>query len=264
MDRSAEIEGLAEYVAQEHWEDDRVDPVDIAKSCGMTFSFGHYANCFDGYLECRQRRFHIYIDLDSNGSANAPRARFSFAHELGHYFLDWHRCALEQGVPPHGSRADFVSPVTVEREADSFAANLLLPRSRIRQAAAKTIDAKEVRRLANLFGTSLSATAIRCARLSLAPLIVMRWRAGRRAWCWSSQGYEGRTGNRGLWELEQIPGGSPTREALSRGVDIQPRGTTLATWFPRIRAGSFQDDVLIEECLSLGQYGALTLLRPDW
>jgi hypothetical protein len=103
----------------------------------MTFSFGRYANCFDGYLECRQRKFHVYIDLDSSGSADSPRARFSFAHEVGHYFLDWHRCALELGAPPHGSRADLNFPGIVEREADMFAANLLLPESRIKKAAAK-------------------------------------------------------------------------------------------------------------------------------
>jgi Zn-dependent peptidase ImmA (M78 family) len=264
MDRSGEVEELAEYVAEEHWGTGRVDPLEIARSCGMTFSFGRYANCFDGYLECRQRRFHIYIDLDSSGSSDSPRARFSFAHELGHYFLDWHRCALEQGAPPHGSRADFVSTAAVEREADSFAANLLLPKNRIRKEAAETIDAAEVRRLAARFGTSLSATAIRCARLSLAPLVVMRWREGRRAWCWSSAAYESRTGNRGFRQLDQIPQDSPTRATLAGAVDIEPCGTTLATWFPKIRAGSFEDDVLIEECISLGRYGALTLLRPGW
>jgi len=41
------------------------------------------------------------------------------------------------------------------------------------------------------------------------------------------------------------------------------RGTTLATWFS---CGPFQSsvsEVFIEECLSLGHYGALTILRPD-
>jgi hypothetical protein len=102
------------------------------------------------------------------------------------------------------------------------------------------------------FGTSLSATAMRCARLSLAPLIVMRWYEGRRAWCWSSAGYESRTGNRGFRQLEQIPQDSVTRETLSGAVDLPSRGTTLATWFPKIRAGSYEDDLLVEECLSLG------------
>jgi len=128
MDRSNEIEELAELVAEEHWSSGRVDPVAIATSSGITFNFGHYDDSFDGYLECKSRRFHIYINLDTNKSDEAPRTRFSFAHELGHYFLDWHRCALEHGVPPHGSKADFVSTIVVEREADSFAANLLLPK----------------------------------------------------------------------------------------------------------------------------------------
>jgi len=264
MPRDTEIEDLAEFVAEEYSEADQIEPTEIAKNCGMTFSFGRYANCFDGYLECRQRKFHVYIDLDSSGSADSPRARFSFAHELGHYFLDWHRCALELGAPSHGSRVDFNSPGIVEREADAFAANLLLPESRIKKAAAKSIDAHEIRVLAGRFGTSLSATAMRCARLSLAPLIVMRWYEGRRAWCWSSAGYESRTGNRGFRQLEQIPQDSVTRETLSGAVDLRSRGTTLSTWFPKVRVGSYEDDLLVEECLSLGRYGALTLLRPAW
>jgi Zn-dependent peptidase ImmA (M78 family) len=265
MNRGNEIEELAELVAEEHWSSGRVDPEEVATSSGITFNFGHYEDSFDGYLECRSRRFHIYINLDTSKLADAPRARFSFAHELGHYFLDWHRCALERGVPPHGSKADFVSPIVVEREADSFAANLLLPKNRVRAEASRAITAGEVRRLANRFGASLSATAIRCAKLDLASLIVMRWTAAGRAWCWSSSDMEVKTRNRAFRQVDRIPDGSPTRATLEgkKPESIGVRGTTLSTWFPSIRPGSFEDNILLEECISLGPHGALTLLMPS-
>jgi Zn-dependent peptidase ImmA (M78 family) len=267
MDHSNEIEEIAELVAEEHWKSGRVDPVEIATTSGITFNFGHYDEWFDGYLECKSRRFHIYINLDTNRSADAPRARFSFAHELGHYFLDWHRGALERGVPPHASKADFLSQSVVEREADSFAANLLLPRSRIKKEAARVISADEVRRLADQFGASLSATAIRCARLDLGSLIVMRWTAAGRAWCWSSSDFEDKTRNRAFRQVDRIPDDSTTGMTLAGSGQnteaIGVRGTTLSTWFPSIRAGSSDDDILLEECISLGPHGALTLLRPS-
>jgi Zn-dependent peptidase ImmA (M78 family) len=265
--RDQEVEELACLLAAESEHLGKVDLLGIASAYGITYSFGHYLDYFDGLLECRNRQFHIFLNLDTNRGAESPRARFSFAHELGHYFLDWHRCALDRGVPPHGSRADFESGNLAEREADMFAANLLLPANEMRKVAHRRIDAPEIARLSQHFCTSLSATAIRCARLSLSPLIVMRWTATMRAWCWSSNEFEQRTDNKAFRSIERLPLDSATREtlgcALSKREFIVTKGTTLATWFPNIRAGSSFDDIMIEECISLGPHGALTILRPS-
>jgi Zn-dependent peptidase ImmA (M78 family) len=265
--REVEIEELAALLVAESYCDGAVDLERIASAQEVSFSFGHYRDCFDGLLECRNSAFHIYINIDANRGSRSPRARFSFAHELGHYFLDWHRLALDRGVPPHGSKADFESGDLAEREADMFAAYLLLPAMCVKKAAHHRIDATEIVRLAQLFCTSLSATAIRCAHLDLAPLIVMRWTATARAWCWSSSMFEQRTGNKAFRSIERLPLDSATRETLRGKVreneTITRRGTTLSTWFPGVRAGSSLDDILIEECISLGIHGALTILRPS-
>jgi Zn-dependent peptidase ImmA (M78 family) len=266
MNRDNEIEDLAEFIAKDQRGIGRVDPAAIAAAYDITFNFGHYEDAFDGLLECKASRFHIYVNADSNRGEDSPRARFSFAHELGHYFLDWHRCALERGAPSHGSQSDFESAILVEREADLFAANLLLPREDVRRAAGKHVGADEILRLADAFGTSLSATAIRCAHLNLAPLIVMRWSSSGRVWCWSSERYAQLTGNRSYRALERIPADSVTRQTINHCArnDQSPRkrGTTLATWFPSIWRGSATDEILVEECIGLGRYGALTILRP--
>lgn len=264
MSRHNEIEGLAELVAQDHGRCGRVDPAAIAAAYGISFSFGHYEEAFDGLLECKASRFHIYINVDSNRSKDSPRARFSFAHELGHYFIDWHRCALERGAPPHCSESDFASSISVEREADLFAANLLLPKESVRRAAGKRIGVSEIQKLAEQFGTSLSATAIRCAQLSLVPLIVMRWSASGRMWCWSSENFAQLTGNKAYRALDKIPLDSVTRQTIDTGRELttDARGTTLATWFPWICRGSQADEILLEECVGLGRYGVLTVLRP--
>jgi len=266
--RGEEIEELATLLVAQSYAKDWVDLESIAIAEGITFSFGHYRDYFDGLLECRNNAFHIYINVDTNNGAHSARARFSFAHELGHYFLDWHRAALDRGVPSHGSKADFESGnLAAEREADMFAAHLLLPALQMKKVARHRIDAAEIVRLAELFCTSLSATAIRCAHLDLAPLIVMRWTAMTRAWCWSSSIFEQRTGNKAFRSIERLPPDSVTRQTFignPAGRDtITSKGTTLSTWFPGVRPGSSHDDVLIEECISLGRHGVLTILRPS-
>jgi Zn-dependent peptidase ImmA (M78 family) len=233
---------------------------------GVTFTFGHYEDYFDGLLECRSSRFHVYINLDRHGSVDAARARFSFAHELGHYFLDWHRHALEHGAPSHGSTSDFQSPYTVEREADLFAANLLMPREKLVAVARPKIDAAEILRLASVFGTSLSATAIRCARLDLNPLIVMRWTPQGRKWCWSSSHYQW-LGNKAYKAIDRLVIDSATSRALNYRCDepgdSSSRGSTLSMWFPSVHPGGYKDEIVVEESINLGRYGALTILRPN-
>jgi Zn-dependent peptidase ImmA (M78 family) len=265
MSRNDEIEELAEFVAGEHWHGSQVDPCHVASGSGLTFSFGHYEDYFDGLLECRAHRFHVYLNIDRHGSDCSARMRFSFAHELGHFFLDWHRHALEHGIPAHGSSADFQSSLAIEHEADLFAANLLLPKDKLKAAAHRHIDAAEIQRLAVLFGTSLSATAIRCALLDLSSLIVMGWTAQGRRWCWSSARYRP-FGNKAFKNISALVRDSNTWHALNSPYSTQiaapAKGTTLSAWFPAINAGSLHDDVLLEECICLGRYGALTILRP--
>src|SRR5271157_1307304 len=54
--------------------------------------------------------------------------RFTVAHELGHYFLEGHVQALfGAGQQFHQSESGFTSNDKYEREADSFAASLLMP-----------------------------------------------------------------------------------------------------------------------------------------
>ena len=93
--------------------------------------------------------------------------RFSVAHELGHYFLDGH---IDHVVPTdghHASHAGFVSADPYEREADNFAAGLLMPLNLFCQALVDhEPGVATVEPVARLCGTSLTATAIRYAELT--------------------------------------------------------------------------------------------------
>src|SRR5437773_1792618 len=88
QERRHEIADLAELVAEEYYPSSRVEPFAIALLKGLTVSFGHYEDAFDGLLEHRSGRFHIYCNLERVERRDGPRARFTLAHELGHFYLD--------------------------------------------------------------------------------------------------------------------------------------------------------------------------------
>jgi hypothetical protein len=100
-ERAGEIAEPAHSVADYHFPPDRwIDPEPIVRKLGITLSFGFFGDCFDGMLECRKGRFHIYCNLARVLNSTSGRARFTLGHELGHYFVDLHRIALRSGKAP--------------------------------------------------------------------------------------------------------------------------------------------------------------------
>jgi hypothetical protein len=97
---------------------------------------------------------------------SAGRRRFTLAHEVGHWI-----CHFEQGrVEPKYCRSEEIG-VGVgrarEREANAFAAQLLMPESLVRrEAAALRLN---VHALARRFEVSLPAMRVRLQQLSLLP-----------------------------------------------------------------------------------------------
>lgn len=92
--------------------------------------------------------------------------RFSIAHELGHYFLEGHpEAVIKNGQ--HMSRAGFVSKDRYEREADCFAAALLMPEDLFRaEVRRRDCGLDAIIAISDLAVTSLSATAFRFTELT--------------------------------------------------------------------------------------------------
>jgi len=62
---------------------------------------------------------------------HSPRVRYSFAHELGHYFIDEHRWELlNSGYLAHVPDIPLLSQHIYEKESEFFASCLLMPLSR--------------------------------------------------------------------------------------------------------------------------------------
>src|SRR5690554_2923887 len=97
-----------------------VDPATIADCSDVSYNYGNYRDYFDGVLEYEDGRFHIYLNTHGAFEPSIPRMRFTFAHELGHYFIDEHRNALKKGKSLHTSFYKLQRKNIVELEADFF------------------------------------------------------------------------------------------------------------------------------------------------
>lgn len=261
--RETELSGLAEAVVESHGP--LIDPHAIARAKRLSTSFNDYGTAFDGMLEARRGRFHIYCNLRNVDGPNAPRARFTLAHELGHYFIDEHRWALLSGrSPAHPSVCEYQSKLLIEVEADAFASELLMPWSRFLPASKQAKRGlPAVLDLASSFRTSLTATALRYVRADLFPCVLVKWNPGGYGWKWISKSAWAAGFRKTIKDVERLPRDSPTARVLNSGAPgVVEAGTTMAAWFPFVGASSESNLIFYEQAISLGRFGALTLLFP--
>ena len=263
--RREEIIDLAEGVAGESIP---VDPDRILRSRDdVALAYGSFEDAYDGLIERRDGTFWVYCNLDRTGHSDSPRARFTLAHEAGHYFIDEHRNALLSGrAKPHASRSDYTSSELVEREADLFASHLLMPTTSFSRRMKKAgVGAPAILSLSDLFGASVTSTAIRYVGLVDHFCAVVKWGPEGYGWRWTSQeAWSGRY-HRTIRDASALPRDSATALALrgeSSKTGFIERGTTASMWFDFVRAGGDRDQILIEQAISLGVFGVLTLLFP--
>ena len=267
-ERQAFISDLAEEIWQTYSGERQVFLDGIADAVDVTLSYGDYGDAFDGLLEHRNAAFHIYCNIARGQPYGSPRARFTVAHELGHYFIDEHRNALAAGSPPHFSFTEHPADNPVEAEANLFAANLLMPTKEFLSAI------KEVRKglggiidLASTFAVSIQSTALRHTAISHKPTAIVMFRdAGKPWWDISSelkaQGYN--------WiqrmDRDTIPVDSATGMALRDSAaslgPLHQAGTLASAWFCGIFKGSKYDQMFLETAVRLRSRGVLTFLEP--
>lgn len=120
------------------------------------------------------------ITVDDRKARTPTRIRFSLAHELGHWQHHRGRAFICRSDEIGDRTRGALDP---ERVADGYAADLLLPGYLFRPMAAglKKMSLDGAEQLADAFGTSLTATAIRLVELGPEPaMLVCHGRQGRR------------------------------------------------------------------------------------
>ena len=161
--RKIQINKMAEFIADEFSDGNLTLLNKIANYEDVSFYFDNYEDAFDGMLLFDNKDFHIHLNIDLGNQENSKRGRFTFAHELGHYFLDEHRLGLKFGLlEPHASFHNLNQKSKIEEEADYFSSCLLMPQQKFRrQSGGKEFSIDILMSLSNSFQTSLLATLIR-------------------------------------------------------------------------------------------------------
>lgn len=265
QEREFAIMAQAQRLALVQFPDGRVEPEQIAHRAGVRFRYAAFPEAFDGTLMHSAGEFFIVCN-ERRARRGTPRSRFTFAHELGHYFLAEHRAALASGrIPQHYSLAEFASHLPVEREADLFASNLLMPYSTfLAKAATFPPGLGQITSLAAFYGTSVTATAFRALDGEILP-------APAAVFCWDRDGkLRGRRMSADTyyygWSRRQLVGSVPPESATAAairqsGIASRCANSDCLTWFIEEPQPKQPENLaLTEEVMSLGQYGWLTII----
>lgn len=191
---------------------------------------------------------------------------FSIAHELGHYMLDGHPEHVFRNSGEHASRAGFEATDDIEREADYFAACLLMPKHLCKPLINRSRDGMvAVLHLAEQCKTSLTAAALRYAEIGQLSIGIVQAYQGKVEFCaaYPMQAHVGWA--RPLTRHAKVPAESAThrlsqdRDAILRS-DEDSDSCEAGDWFP----GADRKAGLIEEAIGLGKFGrTLTILTLD-
>jgi len=147
-------------VIAKHWDSTPV-PIDtIIADLGLPLCYKALDDNISGYIERASESYKIVV----NSNHARTRQRFTAAHELGHYI--YHRELLGDGVGDNrayrtegtGRQNSKIRPMH-ERQANSFAANVLMPKHRLSALAGESTV-----KLASMFEVSQETMRIRLGR----------------------------------------------------------------------------------------------------
>lgn len=202
----------------------------------------------------------------SSEHQNMGFENFSVAHELGHYCLPDHPAQILRDGGQHFSRAGFSEgALSIELEADHFAAGLLMPSFLVRQLiTASEVGLDGIRDLAATAEVSLTAAAIRVAQCASLPICIVMSEGSAVRYAFPSEAFKSLGKNIFLRKGTSLPANSTTARfnALSNNI-AQGRQVIgeahLQDWFATDR-----NPVLDEQAVGLGAYGfTLTVLSSD-
>ena len=189
-----------------------------------------------------------------NQNSSKERQRFSIAHELGHWH--WHQgrtldCQIINDTHLRRDKNSFKE----ERQADDFAKSLLMPNYIIRPIvnSYRTLTFYEVGKIAQLFGVSLTAAAIRLVELDIFPCFLVCYGCEGRKWFSMSRSIEKH------WHLRKdLDKESYAFDLLyCNKSDDKPHTIGACAWFANPEASDFE---IKEQSICIGQKTILTLL----
>ena len=142
-------------------------------------------DAFEGML-ARDPDDHAVWGIAYNGKARGERQRFTIAHELGHFIL--HRSQKQSfNCDSQSVHTGIDGLRQIEREADEFASNLLMPGDLLREwISNQRIDLHVLSAIAKRFQVSFEALCIRFIKLTKQRAILVYWDNGFVKYEWRS------------------------------------------------------------------------------
>lgn len=184
--------------------------------------------------------------------SNLRRKRFSLAHELGHW--NYHRgrsfeCRVDDWVEGYTSK-----PVE-EREADTYASELLMPKYMFDPLARKlkrpTFDG--VKELSEKFNTSITATAIRLVNINVWPLILVCHSKTGLVWFNRSKDVP----ERWFPQKELSSDSMAFDQVFGNEERVRAQKATADTWFNNREAERYE---IVEDAMRISNNQVLSLL----
>lgn len=171
------------------------------------------------------------------------RKRFTLAHEIGHYLLPNQQEALRPCVP---TEIESWSPQNAgyEIDANSFAAEVLMPRERLAGTLREAPSFAAARRIAAELGTSLTASSVRLVELSSFRAALVVSRDGRAEWYRASVEF-GRAVRIGVADERTGPAGYFLQRILPQGVQETPADAWLYDTNLKKRASVWEESVAL-------------------
>jgi Zn-dependent peptidase ImmA (M78 family) len=223
-----------------------IDIEAIAEDCGATIRYRSLSSCAARIMGYKNRAI---ITIDDH--TPRPRQRFSAGHELGHWMRDRGQVSFQC------TNASFVrewSTENPETRANRFASDILLPPRMFRpRLHGLPVTFDSVRQLADIFSTSLTATAIRLVEYGELPAILVCNGVRKREWYVLNGEVKGK-----IW-LENRPLPGSIAEALLRGdqSDSTPREVRSDTWLDQRNAANYW---IHEDSIGVSDGSVLSLL----
>lgn len=257
---NVKLERLADEIRSAMHAEIPIDPIVIAKEEGIVLGAGQFGEGFTGRIEFHPEHGKFVLFYPEAG--NPRRIRFSLAHELGHYYIEEHRRLLVGGKS-HNSSAGFICDDRLEREADLFAAALLIPRRYIESKSRSLgfMTLARIIKMADDCNASITCAAIRYAQCTEEACAVVLSQDGTVLYGIASDEMDAigfRVVKRGI----PVPVGSPTARCMA-SADVRSiaegRSKSLS-WF----ANPYREVDLWEEAIPLGYANqCLTLLAKE-
>jgi Zn-dependent peptidase ImmA (M78 family) len=196
---------------------------------------------------------------------NSGFQRFCVAHELGHYFLEGHiDQVMKDGV--HTSLSGYMSSDPYEKEADSFASGLLMPRKLVLPLLrGAEIGLDSIEKIRSTCDSSLVASAIRYVELTDEAVAIVVSGNQKIDFCFMSTTMKSLRNISWPIKGKPLPSNTATGRFCVNDCNIASGKSEryeidAVSWF-----GGSKSITAIEEIVGLGAYGkTLTILScPD-